>query len=595
LWIHFTSTATRTPLGNQFDSLVTDEGKLINSNWEGRWESKARIQEWGWSVEIKIPFKTMRIPSVENPIWGIDFKREIRRKNEVVVWNNYRRDFDFEQVSQAGHLEGLPADIRGLSLQIKPYIASGFRRTSVDDIRTTHRNFDVGLENVRYTVTPRIKLDTTINPDFAEAEVDEIQVNLTRFPLFFDEKREFFFEDAGLFEFGTSSARFGPSRPDVTLLHTRRIGLTADRRPLPINYGTRLTGQFSGATFGVMNVQTRDEADSPGTNYGVYRFKKNIFDRSYVGAMGTHVWDGQAGNNGSMGLDANFVLFRNLTLQSFLARSDSHNETGDGWSAMPLRALWNTDLWYIDASHLIVDRQFNPGIGFVGRSDIRKTAMTAEFSPRPRSGWIRQLEFGAELGYITDLDETLMTRNQRLGFDMDFQSGDAISVNFTRDLERQDEPFRLAGRLQVPAGIYRSNGWDINFRPYEGRWISADAEFSQGHFWGGRHTSIEAGPNFRWSDKLLTEIEYEYEKVRLPQGAFTSQVINTRIDFNATNRWLTATTIQYSQLDQQWGFNVRLNYIYRTGDDLFVVFNRILTDRDRSWSMLFKFTRTFEF
>ena len=141
----------------------------------------------------------------------------------------------------------------------------------------------------------------------------------------------------------------------------------------------------------------------------------------------------------------------------------------------------------------------------------------------------------------------------------------------------------------------RSNSWNVNFRPYQGRWISGDAEVSRGDFWGGRITSIQGGPAVRWSDRFLSEIEYGYERVRLPQGGFTSHVINTRVDFTATNRWLTATTVQYSQLDQQWTYNFRLNYIYRTGDDLFVVVNRILTDRDRSWSVLFKLTRTFEF
>jgi hypothetical protein len=220
--------------------------------------------------------------------------------------------------------------------------------------------------------------------------------------------------------------------------------------------------------------------------------------------------------------------------------------------------------------------------------------MTLEFSPRPGIDWLRQLEFSGEFAYITDLNGILMTRDQGAEIEINLEKGDAISAGFSRNLERQDEPFRLAGQVSVPAGVYRSNGWSVDFRPYDGRSISGFAQFSRGDFWGGRRTSLQGNPAIRWSDKFRSEFGYEYERVRLPRGAFTSQVVNTRVDFNPTNRWLTATTLQYSQLDKEWGFNVRLNYIYRTGDDFFVVLNRVLTDTDRSWSLLFKFTRTFE-
>lgn len=583
------------PLGTLWDALITDEGKLHNQEWDGRWEVAAKIHSWGWGAEIRIPFKTLRIPATEESVWGIDFKREIRRKNENVVWSNYGRDFRFVEVSQAGHLMGLPGSVRSLSLQAKPYFVGGMLRVSSQSERLTEKELEVGLENVRYTPTNRLKLDATVNPDFAQAEVDDLRINLTRFSLFFQEKREFFLEDAGLFEFGTG----GRGRPDVKLLHTRRIGLTSGRRaePIPILFGARLTGQFPGWGLGVMNAQTREHEGTPGTNYGAYRVRKNLFARSYVGAMGTHLQNRSEGNNATFGVDANFIFLENLQFQGFVVKSESTGDSGNGWATVPFWLTWDTDRFSAQARHLIVEEDFNAELGFVSRSDIRKSSLGLGFSPRPGAEWLRQLEFSSDLEYLTDIKGTLQSREQSVGFELDLESGDAFGFEYERNLEQEDEGFNLAGRIPVPAGTYRNDEFSLQVRPYGGRRVSGFFQISREDFWGGKKTSLNLGPEMRWSDQFLTEFEYKLEKVVLPQGAFTSHVAKGRLDLNFTNQWLTSTTLQYNHLDKEWGLNFRLNYIYRPGDDIFLVFNRSRTseDEERSWSVLFKVTHTFDF
>ncbi|MBI1955538.1 MAG: carbohydrate binding family 9 domain-containing protein, partial [Acidobacteria bacterium] len=225
------------PLGTQYDATVTGEGQTINANWDEKWEAKTRITENGWSAEIAIPFKTLRFLTAESLVWGVNFHRTIKRKNEDVFWTAHYRNFRFEEVSRAGHLEGLRG-IQGFTLRFKPFITTGASRVVQGTVGETEHLTDVGIEDAKYMVTPQLALDLTVNPDFAQADVDEAQVNLTRFNLFFPEKREFFQEGSGIFQFGTGEP-FG--RPQVLLFHSRRIGLSESREEIPILGGLKLT------------------------------------------------------------------------------------------------------------------------------------------------------------------------------------------------------------------------------------------------------------------------------------------------------------------------------------------------------------------
>ena len=457
------------------------------------------------------------------------------------------------------------------------------------------RDADIGIEDLRYTLTSRVNVNLAVNPDFAQADVDAVQVNLTRFPLFFREKREFFLEDAGLFEFGTGGGNEFFGRPDLKLLHTRRIGLTSSRESIPLLLGGRITSQTPGWTLGVMNVQEREHQQIPGRNFGAYRMKRNLFARSYVGAMATYVQQRGAGHSGTVGIDANFLFLENLRLQGFVVRSESDERSGDGWAAVPFWLEWDSDRLGFEVQQLIVESTFRADAGFVGRTDIRRHVVNTRYSPRPRVSWVRQLEFGANLEYLTDFEWSLQTRDQSIGFRMDLESGDAAEVEYTWNLERLNEPFRVGGQILVPPGVYRNSGFSFQFHPYRGRPVAGFFRVARGDFWGGERTSVEIQPGVRWADWFLTDFGYEVEQVSVPGGSFISHIVDTRIDVNVTNEWLWSTTLQYNDLDDEWGVHFRLNYIYRTGDDVFVVVRRARTMEDQSWSVLVKLTHTLDF
>ena len=580
------------PLGTKFDSTITDEGRRENRNWDERWRVAATRNEEGWTVEIEIPFESLRMPDEEEQRWGIDFKRNIRRKNEEAVWSNYSRNFDFRQVSQAGELVGL----RGLTaehrLRIKPYVTGGASRVFRRGEPETEHLFDVGLEDLKYQLTPSLTLDFTVNPDFAQADVDQQISNLTRFSVFFPEKREFFLENASLFDFGP-----GGFRRDLRLFHSRTIGLSDSREPIDILAGVKLTGQVKGLDLGFINVQTDDFEDTRGSNFTVLRVRKKLLSRSVVGAMVTNRQSSLEDDyNRTLGLDANFVFFENLHLESFVAKSETPELEEDAWLARPLRISWETDFFSTSAEHTIIGRNFNAEMGFVPRTDINNSELDFEFSPRPDSEWIRQFDFGGNLEYITNRDDVLETREQRLSFAVAFESGDSVRFSYTRIFEFLEEGFRLRGRIPVPPGSYHSNAFQVFYSAYRGRRVSGFFQYQkENDFWSGSRTTLNLSPRIRWSRNLSFDIGFRLDDVDLPFGKFSSKVSNVEINYNFTNSWLTKTTVQYDSLRDELGINFRLNWIYQPGDDLFLVYNQEGSSGQTDRAVILKFTHSFDF
>ncbi|MDA2934249.1 carbohydrate binding family 9 domain-containing protein [Acidobacteria bacterium AH-259-D05] len=580
------------PLATKFDSWITDEGRRENRNWDERWRVAAKRNEVGWVAEIEIPFKSIRMPDEEKQVWGIDFKRAIRRKNEEAIWSNYRRDFGFNEVSQAGDLIGLEDISSELRLRIKPYLTAGASRVFRRGQPETDHLFDVGLEDVKYRLTPSLTLDFTANPDFAQADVDEQISNLTRFSVFFPEKREFFQENASLFDFGPG----GFSR-ELRLFHSRTIGLSASREPIDILAGVKLTGQIKGLDLGFINAQTDDFNDNRGSNFTVLRIRKKLLSRSVVGAMVTNRQSSlQNDFNRVFGVDGNFVFFDNLHLESFFAGSRTPGVEEDDWLARPLRISWDTDFLSVSAEHTIIGRNFNAEMGFVPRTDMNKSVLDFEISPRPGGEWIRQLEFGASVDYITNQEDVLETREQELGFGMEFESGDGLNISYSRNFEFLDEGFRLRGRIPIPPGSYDSNAYRVNFIAYRGRKVSGFFSYQRENgFWDGNRTTLNLNPRVRWSQNLSIQIQYRADDIELPFGELSSKVSNVEINYNFTNNWLTSTTLQYDSIQDEFVVNFRLNWIYRPGDDLFVVYNQEGSSGQYDRAIILKFTHSFDF
>jgi hypothetical protein len=579
------------PLGTKFDSWITDEGILTNSNWDELWNVATTRGEVGWTAEIEIPFQSIRMSNDEEQVWGIDFKRNIRRKNEEVIWSNYRRNFDFVQVSQAGDLFGLRDISSEHRLRVKPYATAGVSRVLKDGLPDTQHLFDAGLEDVKYQLTPSLILDFTVNPDFAQAEVDEQVSNLTRFSVFFPEKREFFQENASLFEFGPRGFR-----PELKLFHSRTVGLSEDQEPIDVIAGLKLTGQVQGLDLGVFNAQTEEFEETPGSNYSAVRVRKKVLPRSNVGVMMTNRQSRLEDDfNRTLGVDGSFVFFENLSLESFFAMSRTPDLEEDDWAARPLRVSWDTDFLSTGAEHTIIGRNFNAEMGFVPRTDMKKSTGNFQISPRPGSKVIRQLDFSANLNYITNQENVLETREQEVAFRVNFESGDRIRFGYSRTFEYLDEEFLLRGMLPVSAGSYDGSRWSINVNPYRARRFSGRIQFQREQFWDGDRTTFNINPQIRWSDSLSFQIQYRWDQLKLPGGDLSSKLSNIRINYNFSNDWLTSTTVQYDNVEDLLSLNFRLNWIYQPGDDLFLVFNQTRTSDDTDHALILKFTHSFDF
>jgi hypothetical protein len=590
------------PLGTQYDALVTDEGHITDVNWDESWSTAARITDDGWTVEIEIPFKALRLTGDKQQTWGVDFERVIRRKSEFVYWSNYRRGFDFNQVSHAGVLTGLEDLSSGLTLRIKP-----FAKTSLTQISTNpsmngdlHSLSDIGLEDLKYRVTSDFTVDFTVNTDFAEADVDAQVLNLTRFPVLFPEKREFFVEGGAIFDFGPG----GGASSEFKLFFSRRIGLSVDREVIPIRWGSKLTGKSRGWTVGLLNAQTEKFGVTPRRNFAVARVKKDVFSRSYVGAIFTSrdsTTNSSDPYNRSVGADGNLVFFQHLEISAIAGSTFTPGKNKDHFAGR-IRTVWDSDLIGAEVERMIVQREVNPEMGWLLRKDFQKSKARFEIRPRPEIRNIRQLFIRANVDYYTNQAGQLESRNQDLTFDSLFQSGDRFFVRYSHLYDLVRNAFAIQNRVSVLPGSYAWDLTQIRFTSSPNRRLSGDLSFRhQRGFYGGRNTEVSWNPIWKASRNLSIAPAYQYNRLRLPNGEFDAHIINSQINYAFSNRWLTATTAQYNGAARIAVVNLRLNYIYRPNDHFFLIYNESRTlsgsPGPRQWnrSIIAKVTHSWDF
>jgi hypothetical protein len=438
---------------------------------------------------------------------------------------------------------------------------------------------DVGIETLKVSLTPALTAEFTANTDFAQAEVDDAVVNLTRFPLFFPEKREFFLERAGIFEFGLGGRRGGDAERNLQMFFSRRIGLTPERSPVPILGGAKIVGQVGGFDVGLLNVQTDSYTrpgaldDVAGSNYTVFRAKRNILARSNVGLFLSNRQAPDGDSNRVVGTDANFTVFRNTDIQGFIGRSITPGREGND-AVGRVKYNWLSDLYEVFVEHLYVGPDFQHDVGFVRRSGVQRTDVTGVWEPRPGRLNIRNFVFRGEVVYLTDTRQSLLTREQIFATTTRFQNDDVFRTSVIDTFDRVQEAFELARGVTVPAGDYRFVDTWVEGEGGGKRALLGKIRVGGGDFYGGQRRYLRITPAWRPSPIVSFETAYELNDVELPQGAFTSHVVNARMNLNFSNRWLTTTLAQYDSTARRNQVYVRLNYIYRPGDDLFVVFNQ---------------------
>ena len=568
------------PLGAKLEQQVFEEGggsargasSNINRDWDGVWVAAARRTNDGWTAEIAIPMVTVRSPEVDTQTWGINFMRNIRRKNEQVFWAPIPKPYSLTQVSLAGTISGMTDISRGLDLRVKPFTIAGGRRDRTGDSVTATGLKDAGLD-VKYGVGSGLALDLTLNTDFAQAEVDQQQVNLTRFPLFFPEKRDFFLENSGQFTVSTQ----GTDRL-ADLFFSRNIGLSASGQPVPIVGGVRLTGKTAGHNLAVMDIQTDQAHGRPGENFLVARYSKDVLARSKIGGLviNKEAMDSSRFNR-TFVADALFAPTRSFSLQSFIARTSSP-DVGDEQQAFHARALFLNTKWNTFAEYTDIDEHFNAEVGFVPRTGIRTTKMHLERNPRP-GGLIRVLEPMINLTYTTDQHNRLLTRRVHHMLGTRLQNGAYINVIYNRWLDRLDQPFQIRSDVTIPVGVYRFGEWTFSYSSNPSRRLYQRVSYSPQTFYDGTRTDADFTLGLRASNRAAGEFSLQRNDVTLPWGAFIVNLGILKFDYALSPRMTLRSLSQYNSSNRQLSTSVRYNFIYRPGSDIYIVYDELQGDQ----------------
>ncbi|MEY4636953.1 MAG: hypothetical protein RJA55_2751 [Acidobacteriota bacterium] len=563
------------PRGTRFDALVRNESRFYYADWDEQWTAAATLTETGWSVEMAIPFKILRFTGAAAQTWGLNFERVIKRRNETAYWAGWSRNYAFQNVSQAGHLGGL-ADIKQAErVRLRPYFLGG--ADSLDAVATptgTRRITEFGIDDLKWQATSTLTADLAVNPDFAQTEVDAQQVNLTRFSLFFPEKRQFFIEGADSLRMGVGLLHFGP--PPLELFYSRNIGLSNQGTPITIPVGGKLTGKAAGFDVGVVTAQTSDTDRQPGENFTVGRVRKEILGRSYIGAIATNRQGGGVRNT-VLGVDGRFTFFNNLNIMGLAARSDDARRAG---ASVPAKAQWATQLgaeWRDDffeagANYLDVDPNFNAGIGYV-RAKERMIGVRGSLKPRPGRWNIRQFELTPTSVWYHDVDRVLRSRDTSFTFSTGFQSGDSISLVPSNSYERVIRPFQIGPGTTVKPGAYDWQALTLGIRSYNGRRVSANLSLSKGGFYDGDKTTVTVNGELRPNQTLSLNPSYQINDVALSAGAFVTHLFGLRANVSFSTSLLTSVYLQYNSAGQLAATQVRLNYIFRTIDNVYLVYN----------------------
>jgi hypothetical protein len=562
------------PNGAIRDSQAFDNSRISGTEWDGVIDVRTARVEGGWSVEVALPFATLRFDPVgAEQAWGINFMRRVRRNHEDAHWAPLDRRSQIHRMELAGTLTGLAGIAGGRNLTVKPYlkaedVSGALAATGAD------RGFDGGVD-VKYGITPRLTLDATWRTDFSQVEVDQPQVNLTRFPLFFPEKRGFFIENTGTFAFGDVSernVRLGASPRDFTLFHSRRIGLEGGR-PVPIEGGARVTGRAAGAEVGLMTMQTASSGLVPAENFAVARVRKDLFGALDVGGMFLNrqaTGSGAGGFNRSWGVDANARLLGSLFVHTYLAGSDRPAQVGDPYAGR-VSAAWRDPLWDVSWLFRHVGDGFDPGIGYVRRIGIRHHYATVGAHPRVGAYGVSEVNPYAEAEYVTDLGGVLETRGVTGGLDVDFLDAAVLSVAWTDRLERLDEGFRALGAA-VPAGRYEFGEWSASYRSNASRLLSGRLSFGGGGYYHGTRRNGAAAAVWKPSAHVLIELSGERNRLHLGGERFTARVWGARLAYDHSTTLFGTALVQYDDQAGEVVSNVRLNWVHAPLSDLFLVY-----------------------
>ena len=584
------------PGGAMRDTQAYDNGRS-DANWNGVWYCRTAMLENGWSAELGIPFKTLRFPNREVQEWGLNLLRKVRRFNEAAVWSPVPRPFTHYRVSDAGVLTGIQAQSSGTNFRVLPY-AKGETEEGLPD--SDDLSGDAGVD-VKWGLTSSLVLDGTYRTDFSQVEADAQQINLTRFSLFFPEKRQFFLESPGSFQIGLTSPG-GENRRDLIPFFSRRIGLSSRGQPIPVVGGLRLTGREGPWGIGVFNMQTRDFEERsdqvrPADNFTAIRMTRDVAPGSSLGGFyfGRES-DGTVTYNRVAGLDLLTQPTRTLRIEAFGMHSSTDGTSSDWAGRAGFSYEGNTHRAYL--FHLYVGDQFRHDLGFVRREDVGLTFGQYKkiFRPQAMSQWVREHTLGATLEAVQDSGyQELETRVGGLSYSMEFQDGGVFSVNYDDTYELLTEPFEISDGVIIPVGEYDFGEGRVSYTSNNSAPLSGNIQFGSGSFWTGDRKSVNGGLRVRFNEHVAVRGAFERNSVDLPQGAFVTHLGSMNLDWSFTPRMFLNAFVQYNSDTDTWLSNVRFNLIHHPLSDIYVVWNETHGPDTTLHSLIVKFTQMFSF
>jgi hypothetical protein len=571
------------PAGIEFDGQVTGEGMGggisfqggdINLNWDGIWNVATTTGEFGWSAEFEIPFRTLRFGSAEEQDWGINFQRNVRRENEVSFWAPLDPSRNLYRVSEAGTLRGVrPPPQR--SLQFTPYVLGSTRRGG--ELDSTDTDTDAGFD-IKYLITPSLTLDLTLNTDFAQVEADDVQINLDRFNLFFPEKRPFFLENAGQFEVGNPGS--------VEVFFSRRIGIGEDGEIIPVDGGARLSGKLGGATnIGLLLMSTDAVTGvAPQNLYSVARVNRELGGRSAIGAMfvgrdgdGSHLVPDDADHNYSYSVDGRWGIGDNVLLSGWLAKTETPGLDGKdhafGFDAEHSSARWASNFRYTE-----VREDFNPEVGFLSRTEYRMGRVFLMRRIRPEDLW-GLLEIRPHVSYTGHWKFDGFQESGFLHIDshFEFQTGTEIhtGINFTR--AGVTDAFEIIDGVVIQPGTYDHSELQLIYFTDESKPVSFGMDLIAGGRFGGDRLVLRPSLNMRVGEVFRSEFSFDYNEFDLPVpgGDFTANLARIRLSYSFTPKITLQALIQYNDLDDVLGTNIRFSWLRSANSGLFLVYNEV--------------------
>jgi hypothetical protein len=553
------------PLGTQDDALITDENRpgLDEWAWDGVYISEGKVTDFGWVLEVAIPWTTLRFPNKDELTMGLAIKRYINRKNESVIWPHIGLEYssDIYQVSQYANLKGLKDIKRGKDIKIKPF-AIGGTQNQITDEKTVNDNIGNGGFDIYYGLKSNLTLNLTYNTDFAQVEADNAQINLTRFNLFYPEKREFFLTRSKLFAFGNSR--------QTEVFFSRKIGLNQD-----VVGGARMFGQIGKTSVGALNIHTRADGDLPATHYSAIRLRKDVRDRTTVGAIITDV-SSKGIRNSVYGIDGEMRFWGNSSVSAWYSQVNDTSLVGPSAASMIKMDLRN-DRYFLTAGQHRVDEDFRPGLGFVQRQDMIGTGIIAGFTPRVGDGdeLIRQWRFtiyARDVRNHAGIHETGVLNG---GIEAILETRDKIGLKVIQNKEKLTAGFTLGNGVEIQKGNYRDRKISFSARTNQSRGVWGNFALSKGDYFGGNKTSMSGSIGKQFSNHLTLYGSANQNIVSMPsQEEFTANIYGITAEVALNRKWFGKALIQYDNFSEQLQLYCRINWIHTPGSDLFIVLNQ---------------------